>query len=223
MLKIFPHERMINCLVLLNGRDFDASLMGHWIEGASLLVCADAAVEIARAFGREPDWIVGDFDSFALETPVPCHFLHRPSQDHSDSEKALDLAKELGVSRVSIAGIEGDRPDHVLMCLHAAVRSGLDCTLLYRTGVAHIVRAGETLRWAGPVGTTVSTFPLVSPNTVHKRGVKWPMSLGEIALGANVSISNQAEEGFELCVTAGTSWVFFESHDGKGRKESCGS
>ncbi len=210
-----PSEMPGPVLVLLNGRDFDHDLMGSWIGAARTVVTADGAAGIARLYGREPDWVVGDFDSHEFSADSPPHHIQRQNQDFSDAEKALDFVEESGIGHVRIAGIEGDRPDHVLMIMHAVLRSRLRVELLYRTGRGYIVRAGETLKWKGPVGTTLSSFPLNGTVRISKGGVQWPLANATMTLGEFVSLSNQSSDDVEFSVTEGAAWIFFNSHDGE--------
>ena len=91
-----------------------------YLEGSSLIICADSGVEHAFNMGIEPDLLVGDMDSISSVSLEKANKLgierqQFPSEkDCTDTELALDIALKKGADEAIILGALGDRPDHSL-------------------------------------------------------------------------------------------------------------
>lgn len=79
---------------------------------AALTLCADSGLRLARALGREPDCVLGDFDSLG-GVPENLRVLTAPREkDDTDTLLAVRYALEQGFRKIQIFGAFGGRADH---------------------------------------------------------------------------------------------------------------
>lgn len=104
------------CLIILSYMEsVDASLAQSIAEKASYIIAADGGQNRAREFALQPDCVIGDFDSTTLNEEFDCIYITYPTEkDITDTEAALDHAREKGYSRVIVLGGIGGRLDHTL-------------------------------------------------------------------------------------------------------------
>lgn len=86
------------------------------IREAKSVVCCDGAAQKAIAFGRVPDYVVGDLDSInpELKTLWPDRMVHVPDQSSNDLTKAVIFSLSKGWRDIVIIGATGLREDHTL-------------------------------------------------------------------------------------------------------------
>ncbi|RYG33155.1 hypothetical protein EON81_18895, partial [bacterium] len=134
-------------LAVLAGQDASSSLLAEWLSEADRVYAADGAADLCRVAGRDPDVVVGDFDSISETAKSSASDLrHRPDQDWTDADKLLAEIVADGWREASICGLEGDLPDHEMAALGSCLRvldQGLRLTLRYRRGRAWIAGSGH--------------------------------------------------------------------------------
>jgi thiamine pyrophosphokinase len=175
------------------------------------LIAADGGAARCLAAGLRPDVVVGDLDSLAEEAQAQLRAqgveVRRASRDkdESDLELCLLLARELGVTQVTVLGAMGlVRPEHTLanLLLLADPRfSHLGLVLVghgsrtWRIGEADA--PGEA-HIEGRAGDHVSLLPL-DPRVegVRTAGLRFPLLDEDLALGPARGLSNEllAERG----------------------------
>lgn len=86
------------------------------IREAKAVVCCDGAAQKAIAFGRVPDYVVGDLDSITPELKMlwPDRMVHVPDQNSNDLTKAVRFCLSKGWKKLVIIGATGLREDHTL-------------------------------------------------------------------------------------------------------------
>ena len=180
-------------LGVLAGADFGPELLARWAASADLLVAADAGADRLRESGFSPDVVVGDMDSVSGEgRAFPA--ISSSDQDTTDADKLLAHVASLGHRMVTLAGVEGDRLDHVLASVSSAVRSELAVRLALRSGIAWVVKPGRTVAVAASEGAPVSLIPVLE-SIAFLSGVAWPLERHRLQPGGLVSISNRAIGG----------------------------
>ncbi len=84
------------------------------------VICADGGYLNAKALGIRPDILIGDYDSSAqpdvaaVQSAGEDLILLPRVKDMTDSEAAIDLAVERGISRILVLGGLGGRFDHTM-------------------------------------------------------------------------------------------------------------
>lgn len=83
---------------------------------SSVVVCCDGAAQKLLAFGRMPDYVVGDLDSVTpeLKKLYPERMVHRPDQNSNDLTKSVEFCISKGLQKIIIVGATGLREDHTL-------------------------------------------------------------------------------------------------------------
>ena len=104
--------------------DFCKKYMDH----TDVIICCDGGMGHARALGKIPDYILGDFDSCKNEDleyykNLGVTIKTFPTQkDETDMELGLDFAMELGADNIVIFGGIVSRFDHTLANAHLLLR-----------------------------------------------------------------------------------------------------
>lgn len=181
-------------LGMLAGRGMSADLLSDWANSADMLLAADAGADRLFEIGKVPQWIVGDFDSVSREALDSGAILRKlEDQNTTDCEKLLALAEELGCNHLTLAGVEGDRLDHLIASVFAAARSSLDVRLALGRGLGFLIHPGEIRAFPASVGYRVSMLPIGGVARAVLRGVRWPLEGRELHPLGKSSISNVAE------------------------------
>lgn len=161
------------------------------------LIAADAGAAPLRQADMPPLFLVGDLDSITPEDRawVPADRV-RASTDpsHTDLEKAILLALELGAKKVGMICVSGDRIDHTV--------NGLSLMLRYRTRAEftwHDDRGDATLALppgttiAGKPGDKVSLVPAPGAAAVRTSGLKYMLDGVDLTFGSRDGVSNELQ------------------------------
>jgi thiamine pyrophosphokinase len=141
------------------------------LESARRVVCCDGAADaFKRRLGREPDVVVGDFDSVRGRFRT-AECVRVAEQETNDLDKALALCRARGWTDPLVVGATGRREDHTLGNVFRALDAGVE--VLTETGRFLPVRDRATLRVAP--GTAVSVFAPDRRTRMTSRGLVWPL------------------------------------------------
>lgn len=197
-------------LAVLAGGTPSYQSLGELYQWCDFVYAADSGQEICIANGFKPDVVVGDLDSVA-ERIGDVEYRERLDQDSSDCDKMLNEIKLLGEIDLVMAGLEGDRFDHVLSSLSSVVRSGLNSRILFQQGYGQIVRAGGAITIEGNSGYGFSLIGL-GEAVVSTKGAKWEVDHALISFADGFSLSNVIQEEFiEIQVHEGVALVILDS------------
>lgn len=202
-----PGRRILGVLA---GGDLPLGRLAAWADSAETILAADAGVSRLLACGRDADVVVGDLDSARSEdlARTRAEVIRVADQETTDAEKLLALAAGRRIAGITLAGLEGDRLDHLLAALYAGVASGLEVSVALRAMWGRIVRAGESVSFGARPGTVVSLLPLAAAEGVSLRGVRWPVSPEgngrSFAADGRFSVSNEALGPISAAVERGT-------------------
>ena len=204
----------MDCSVLgvLGGRDLNFAKFCELAKNANIVIAADGGAHTAIELGRVPDIVIGDLDSLSAElrSELP-EVRHDENQMTTDADKLLALAWSLGHAKISLIGVEGDLPDHVLATLHSVGRSPVEVDLIFRRGTGWILSGMSERILASHVGQRISLLPLGTCEGVTLKGVRWPLEEETLSAEGWSSISNEAVEPEVLArVESGTAFLFVE-------------
>lgn len=186
---------MTAAVILTHGVPPSRETLARALRGASCFVCADGAADQARAYGFEPEAIVGDMDSVTAETLA--HFtnarvVRNTDTETTDTEKAIEYVLEQGAfDQITLLGASADRLDHVV--------GHFSLLLRYADRIRIVLEDDRSSAWIGsgtisldePSGTVVSFFALGSPaEGVTTEGFQYPLHGARLELGSRDSISN---------------------------------
>ncbi len=211
---------MSRALIVLAGESFLDEDVPAFAEADVRLIAADGGAKTLLSLGFQPHVVIGDFDSLndSTRAALTTHeVIHVPDQDSTDFEKALRYAlRNLGARRVAVLGVEGDKPDHLLAALSAALARSehADIRFVLRRSIIHVVRGPAKRTFATFNGARVSLIPLVPTDVRQTDGLEWDIDGTHLSLGDLISISNRAiAQEFSLSLGVGALAVFVERGD----------
>jgi thiamine pyrophosphokinase len=176
----------------------DAALL----DGADLVVAADAGARTLEHLGSRLDVLVGDLDSIDPESVGRIRAdgarveQHPTDKDASDTELAIEEAAASGADRIEIlAALGGSRLDHELatLLLLADPAWGDRDLRIVRGGITvRALHAGERLDLVGRIGDMVSLLPVGGDaHGVRTQGLRWPLTGETLRMGRSRGLSNQ--------------------------------
>ena len=185
------------------------------IPAGAFVIAADAGLRFLREKGREPDLIVGDFDSLGERPTGENVVYHQPEKDDTDTMLAVREGLKRGYDHFLIFGGLGGRLDHTLanlqtlcfLCEHGArgylVGEGNVATAFQNSGIAF----SSTLRG------TISVFALgADAGGVWERGLKYPLSDYTMSASFPIGVSNEfTGEAAEVSVRNGTLLILWSA------------
>lgn len=145
---------------------------------ADLRICCDSAAEELVAFGIEPDYITGDFDSISpgFRERYADKLVNDSNQENNDLTKAFRLALTLSPSHITILGATGRREDHTLgnvSLLIDYVRQA-PCPVEILTDHGRFSVILDTATLAVEPGQQVSIFAFDNTLKIKSAGLKFP-------------------------------------------------
>jgi len=143
----------------------------------SFICAADSGLDALRAWGLEPDLVVGDMDSLsdpAILEQYPEVRTFPRDKDDTDTEIGIREIRNRGYGRVVVAGGGGGRLDH-LLALRALLERD-DGPDEWLTAAERVVRIRVATSFVVKPGATVSVFPLGDGSSGMKSsGLEWPL------------------------------------------------
>jgi thiamine pyrophosphokinase len=176
-------------LVVANGEPPSLALLETLLVGHDLLVAVDGGLYACLSCGREPDLLIGDFDSVnQTDREKFAHIpqIYTPEQDKSDLEKALTF---LEGGEITVCGALGKRIDHTLTNIRLLCR--YPAKVKFETESEVCFALAHTNELACHKGQTLSLIPMSnSVEGVVTRGLKWELK-GEVLDNHFVGLSNR--------------------------------
>ena len=199
-------------LGVLAGRDLSADVIFAWAKSADFVVAADGAANQLNDVEIIPNIVIGDMDSIAEGTLInQSTVMCITDQNTTDCDKMFDFLCASGYPSVTVCGLEGDAIDHMIGSLLSAARSTLEIRFVTRTGMAWIIRKGNSQRFCVPVGSRLSLLPLVECSDVELLGTEWEILHKSLNPLGFVSLSNRVVDEVIVSIGTGTA-VLFISH-----------
>ena len=180
-------------LAVLAGTDLPIAAIEAWAQQAAWILAADGAANRLLSSGIEPSLIIGDMDS--VDPQILDSDIERMQDDdaeRTDCDKLVEyLSRQHAAASLAVAGLEGDRFDHVLSSIHSFAKSVLDPCFILRDGLGWFVRPGKLRVNETRIGQRISLIPLLPSGGVRMSGVRWIPQADLSPVGAT-SVSNEA-------------------------------
>jgi thiamine pyrophosphokinase len=177
-------------------------MLRKWAESADILIAADGGADNLLSVGCTPTVIVGDMDSLSPPAMVCGAELYKiTDQNYTDCDKLLRFVQDRDLLPLTLAGIEGDRIDHVLSSLHSVAASPIrdKVRLAFRRSLGWVLGPGHHSQSSFP-GAVTSLIPLTACENVRSAGLRWEIEGRELEIGKFISVSNQCL-GTELSIS----------------------
>lgn len=202
--------QMDNVVIVANGVFPTAPQPLKVLDEADFIICCDGATDKYIAYGKEPDFIIGDLDSIDRKTleKYADRTLKVAQQENTDLMKALEWCIEKGVKKVSIVGATGGREDHIISNIFALVPYAklIDATMYTDSGFFIAITKNKELETYA--GQQVSLFPHPLQLKIKTNGLSYPLaneSLKDIRSG---TLNEALGEKIHLEISEGVLLVF---------------
>lgn len=210
----------MNGVLLLNGEYGELGWYQNRAKGYQQIICADGGGNYAHLLGIDPTLIVGDMDSiwaptleYFSEIGVPLRTVPK-EKDFTDTQLALEVAREMGVTQATLWGAIGDRLDHTLATIFSVIsfiKRGMTINLESPQMTIHFVMGPKgKLSLAGNLGDTVSVLAIgTDANGVELKGFQYPLSKATLKAFEPIGVSNVlTQKNAEIRVEDGILAVF---------------
>lgn len=200
---------MKTCYIFGAGPIADYTLLRPELKPEDIVICADGGYRHAVAWGIEPQWLVGDFDSNRLPVSHPHVIQVKPEKDDTDMELAVGKGIQLGCREFVLYGALGGRLDHTMANIQMLAG-------LLAKGMKGVIRDEQNelfLMGAGSVTLQANSFPYLSLFSFSEQcqgvtleGMKYPLTDYTLTnLSAGLGVSNEIlGESARISFRAGT-------------------
>jgi len=156
-----------------------------------VIICADSGYDHARKMNLRPSIVLGDFDSIS-EKPADIPCLNFPARkDLTDTELAVEYARDKGFREFLLLGSTGSRSDHSLaniLLLKNILDMGGNATIVDEHSKIMITDA--LLEINEPQGSIISLIPLTTCKGVTTNDLEYPLGNATMEVGKGIGISN---------------------------------
>lgn len=180
------------------------------LRDADRVVCCDGAAEGLSAFGRDPDFIVGDLDSVSpdVRERFADRLVHVDEQDTNDLSKAFYFCQFKGWDNILILGATGKREDHTLgnIALLSDFAQQAFVRMLTNTGEFIYIDSTQTI--ASFPGQAVSFFQIAPDTRFKTEGLRYPLDGIDFPKWWQATLNTAEGESFAVTVEKGAALVF---------------
>lgn len=193
-------------IIITNGHIPDTTLLAKRLAvdpGAGkddIIICADGGAFNALKMGLVPDIVIGDMDSLEQSTKERLEkksggtrFIKASREkDESDTQLAIEYARDLAPKKIVITGALGGRMDHSfanIMLLALPGLKNINAVILTHDSEIFIIEESQTLN--GEIGKLISLFSL-SPYTYFYKtiGLKYGLENEKLFFSPARGLSN---------------------------------
>jgi thiamine pyrophosphokinase len=169
------------------------------IRDSDTIICADSGYNHAIRIGLKVCAVVGDFDSVGAEPQGALCVRYPSRKDLTDTEIAIEYARQKGFRDFLLLAATGSRLDHTLaniFLLRNFLERGESAAIVDEHN--KIMITDSQLRLYEPVGTIVSLVPLTDCIGVATQGLEYSLRGEDMPLGKGRGVSNVATEDSAL-------------------------
>ncbi|MBO7147789.1 MAG: thiamine diphosphokinase [Lentisphaeria bacterium] len=206
-------------MVILADGDFPSHpLPLETLRNVSRIIACDGAAKSLLAWGREPDWVVGDLDSLDLDfrQKLASRIIHVSEQETNDLSKAFRFAmQQIGKEEyLTILGATGKREDHTLGNLslladYATIHPNI--RMLTDTGI--FFPAVQSGSYPSRPGQSISIFnPSGKPVRLTADGLKYPIRDLELSRWWTATLNTALENSFSLLFESDVPLLLFTAY-----------
>ena len=170
------------------------------------VICADSGYDRAKEFGITPGIVLGDMDSTRYEDVPEEKIVYPVRKDFTDSELAVEYAKEKGFSEILLFGMIGTRMDHTLA--NISLLAGLKNAVIIDAN-NEIYYAEGKFSLKGRKGDIISIIPFMGDvSGVTTRGLDYPLEKSTVKWGTSLGVSNvMVEDACHIKIEKGAAFI----------------
>jgi len=181
----------MRAVILAGGNMSDYAYIKQFLTPHDFIIAADSGYRHAEALDLRPHLLAGDFDS--LQTLPQDIEIHRvpPEKDFTDTELAINLARERGYKHFLLLGALGSRMDHSLTNILQLTRF-LDANEHAEILDEHnrIWITDTVIELDGKAGDILSLIPLTDCSGVTTENLAYPLQDAALKVGHGLGVSN---------------------------------
>lgn len=180
------------------------------LRDADRIVCCDGAADGLLAFGREPDFIIGDLDSISDDARerFADRLIQVAEQDTNDLSKAFYFCQFKNWENILILGATGKREDHTLGNIALLADFGQQAFVRMMTDTGEFIYIDSTQAIPSFPGQAVSFFQAAQGTHFKTEGLRYPLDGIEFPKGWQATLNAAEGESFTVTVEKGAALVF---------------
>lgn len=146
---------MTDKVLIVSGGNVDIPLLQEQINEYTKIIAVDKGLESLYKINKNPDYIVGDFDSvdteiieFYKEKNIEIYG-YSSEKDYTDTELGLNLAIDLSPKKIVIIGGIGTRIDHTLANIHIikkCLEKNIECEIIDEHNKIYLVNSFKEIK-----------------------------------------------------------------------------
>ncbi len=209
MKKLYFENDKFDVAIVLNGKLPDDSFFEKTED--LIFVAADGAANNLLRIGKEPDFIIGDMDSFIINTILEkAKMIRYDDQDTNDFEKTLIWSIERNIKNILIIGFHGGELEHTLNNFSVLVKYSQQINLCILDEKRYGIPIAIPVQFKINMGEIVSLIPSPTVN-LTSRGLKWELSKETLEIGKREGARNLSNsENVELEIHSGSCILFVD-------------
>ncbi|MCL2362686.1 MAG: thiamine diphosphokinase [Defluviitaleaceae bacterium] len=177
--------------IISGGQVTDYAIIKSLIHNDDTIICADSGYNHAVKMGINPDILVGDFDSIGVVPPDVKSLRFPARKDLTDTEIAIEYARDKGFKDFLLLACTGTRMDHCItnvLLLKGFLERGENAVLQDEHN--EIMLTNKKLSFQGAPGDIVSLVPLQTCCGVCTNGLEYPLNEAILYVGKGLGVSN---------------------------------
>lgn len=211
--KIFFSDKSFDAIVCLDANLPDKSIFDKF-ENIPILAADGASIKLHN-LGIEPDYIIGDLDTFLqsdLVSKIPQNkIIHIPEQEHNDFEKVLMYAIEFNFKDILILGFHGGLLEHTLNNWSVFAKYSKKLNLCIYENGRYAIPIYRSFQMNVNTGEIISIIPMTRA-ILRTKNLKWKLSDEELAIGNREGARNLAiKETIYIKIQSGAILLFFDA------------
>lgn len=183
-------------LIIANGAECSAELMGQLLEWSPLVIVLDNAIDRVLDLGIKVDVLLGDFDDdfnpeVYLERQFPLEIVHTPDQEKTDLEKAFDYLIDRGIPAANVIWATGRRADHTITNITNIVRYRDKLKIVILDDHSKIFLLPKKFEKWYPANTPLSLIPIGKVSGIHSKNLQYELANDELTIGYRTGSNNK--------------------------------
>ena len=173
----------MNILIVANGEIKDKIFCKNAAKNKDIIIAADAGADNCIKLGLNPDYVIGDLDSISSISRQKFKdiIIHDESQNNTDLEKSIGLAKKLKCKNLEIICATGLREDHTFSNIISLLKTNFPSKIT--DGNHEIFIATKSIEIFGKKHDTISVIPVSKVKGLTYFGLKFSVKNKNVETG----------------------------------------
>ena len=156
------------------------------------IICIDGAADKLKSFGKEPDIVIGDFDSTKIQNTERIKlWIETPNQNKTDLEKTFEWCVKNQIKEVILLGAGGQREDHLLGNLFLVSKFYNEINIEVITNYSKIICVSGSKTIKTKPDQNISIIAAEVVDNIKIIGLKYSL-INKKLLPSSIAISNKA-------------------------------